>query len=253
MVTGEKPIGVWCGEGHTLGFCFNGIREIGQDVMLVIFVSKKRKPLVSALDFETAEADKGSVDAEVVVVLPDFGCMIVETKEANSSALVAPGDTTKADGRTRFKGLGNYGSDVDDEDNEIESSSVPTPAKDVAYPSGIKQPLADAHDASVNGISQLHEHSRYETNFVNAQIKTMSLPSNDFVSDQLDNDKVTKASDLSHSSKVVPEDLRDNELDAIQRSHDKFNGFSSKDTLGIPRSELLGKSIGGKKATDDHS
>ncbi|BAT99044.1 hypothetical protein VIGAN_10042000 [Vigna angularis var. angularis] len=57
-------------------------------------------------------------------------------------------------------------------------SSVPTPAKDAAYQSGIKQPLLDTHDISVNGISQLHEHSRYETNFVNAQIKTMSLPSN---------------------------------------------------------------------------
>ncbi|BAT73621.1 hypothetical protein VIGAN_01112700 [Vigna angularis var. angularis] len=140
-------------------------------------------------------------------------------KEANSGAPVtaAPGDATKADGRTRFGGspgdvlgLGNYGSDADDEDNEIESSSVPTPATNAAYQSGIKQPLANTHD-------------------------------------------VTRASDLSHSSKVVPEDLRDNGLDAIQRSHDKFNGFSSKDTSRIPRSELLGKSIGGEKATDDHS
>ncbi|KOM49925.1 hypothetical protein LR48_Vigan08g075200 [Vigna angularis] len=215
----------------------------------------KRKPLVSALDFETAKAGEGSADRKVVVALPDFGCMIVETKEAKSGALVtaAPGDATKADGRTRFGGLGNYGSDVDDEDNEIESSSVPTLAKDAAYQSRIKQPLADTHYVSVNGISQLHEHSRYETNFVNAQIKTMSLPSNDSVSDQLHDDKVTRASDLSHSSKVLPEDLRDNGLDAIQRSHDKFNGFSSKDTSGIPRSELLGNSFGGEKATDAHS
>ncbi|BAT74724.1 hypothetical protein VIGAN_01245500 [Vigna angularis var. angularis] len=163
------------------------------------------------------------------------------SEKSNSSS---PGDVL---------GLGNYGSDADDEDNEIESSSVPTPAKDAAYQSGIKQPLADTHDVSVNGISQLPEHSRYETNYVNAQIKTTSLPSNDSASDQLHDDKVTRASDLSHSSKVVPEDLRDNRLDAIQRSHDRFNGFSSKDTSGIPRSELLGKSIGGEKATDDHS
>ncbi|WVZ02895.1 hypothetical protein V8G54_023701 [Vigna mungo] len=220
----------------------------------------KRKPLVSAPDFETAEAGEGSADAEVVVALPDFGCMMVEMKEANSGApmTAALGDMTKGfsllrmhagfelvkervenDGSSEKSnssslgdvlGLGNYGSDVDDEDNEIESSSVPTPTKYATYQSGIKQPLADTHD-----------------------IKTMSLPSNDSVSDQLHDDKVTRAYDLSHSSKVVPEDLRDNGLDAIQRIHDKFNGFSSKDTSGIPRSELLGKSIGGEKATDDHS
>lgn len=130
---------------------------------------------------------------------------------------------------------------------------MPTPAKDAAYQSGIKQPLPDTHDVSVNGISQLHERSRYETNFVNAQVKAMSIPSNDSASDQLHDDKVTRVSDLSHSSKVVSEDLRDNGLDAIQRSHDRFNGFSSKDTSGIPRSELPGKNIGVEKATDDHS
>lgn len=166
------------------------------------------------------------------------------TEKSNSSS---PGDVL---------GLGNYGSDADDEDNEIESSSVPTPAKDAAYQSEIKQHLSDTHDVSVNGISQFDEHSRYETNFVNAQVKTISLPSrssNDSASDQLHDDKVTRASDLSHSSKVVSVDLRDNGLDAIQRSHDRFNGFSSKESSGIPRSELPGKNIVVEKSTDDHS
>lgn len=161
------------------------------------------------------------------------------SEKSNSSS---PGDVL---------GLGNYGSDADDEDNEIEISSVPTPAKDAAYQSGIKQPSSDTHDVSVNDISQLDERS-----IVNAQVKNISLPSkssNDSASDQLPDDKVARASDLSHSSKVVSVDLMDNGLDAVQRSHDRFNGFSSKDTSGMPRSELPGKNIVVEKATDDHS
>ncbi|TKY58691.1 arginine/serine-rich protein PNISR isoform X3 [Spatholobus suberectus] len=166
------------------------------------------------------------------------------SEKSNSSS---PGDVL---------GLGNYGSDADDGDNEIESSSVPTPAKDATYQSGIKKPLSDTHDVSVNGISQLDEHSRSETNLVNNQAKTISLPSrssNDAATDQLHDDKVTKESDHSHSSKVVSEDHRDNGLNAIERSHDRFNGFSSKDTSGTPRSELPGKNVSVEKAMDDHS
>ncbi|CAJ1940203.1 unnamed protein product [Sphenostylis stenocarpa] len=176
----------------------------------------------------------------------------VKEKVENEGASEKSNSTSPGD----VLGLGNYGSDADDEDNEIESSSVPTSAKDATYQSGIKQPLSDTHDVSVNGISILDEHSRNETNFVNAQIKTISLPprsSNDSPSDQLHDDKVTRASYHSQSSKVVSEDLRDNEINAIERGHDRFNGFNSKDTSGIPRSELPGKNIGVEKTTDDHS
>ncbi|WVZ09235.1 hypothetical protein V8G54_013765 [Vigna mungo] len=156
---GEKPTDPDGGRRRSLAPMWRQssclFHEIGRDVMLMIFVSKKEEA--------SAEAGEGSADAEVAVALPDF------------------------------------------------------------------------------------------VDFVNAQLKTMSLPSNDFVSDQLHDDKVIRTSNLSHSSKVVPEDLRDNGLDAIQRSPDKFNGFSSKDTSATPRYELLGKSICGKKAIDDHS
>ncbi|KAK7386756.1 hypothetical protein VNO78_27092 [Psophocarpus tetragonolobus] len=166
------------------------------------------------------------------------------SEKSNSSS---PGDVL---------GLGNYGSDADDGDNEIESSTVPTPAKDSVYQSGVKKPLSDMHDLSVNGISQLNEHGRSQTNLVKNQVKTVSIPSrssNDTAADQLHDDKVTKESNHSHSSKVVSEDLRDNGLNAIERSHDRFNGFSSKDTSGIPKSELPGKNNILEKAIDDHS
>nr|KYP49368.1 hypothetical protein KK1_028911 [Cajanus cajan] len=152
-------------------------------------------------------------------------------------------------------GLGNYGSDADDGDNEIESSSVPISAKDAAYQSGIKKPLSDTHDVSVNGISQLDEHGRRDTNLVNNQVKTISLPprsSNDAGSDQLHDYKVTRESNHSHSSKALSEDLRDNGLNAFERSQDRVNGFSSKDTSGTPSSELHGKNVSVEKATDDH-
>ncbi|WVZ10970.1 hypothetical protein V8G54_015500 [Vigna mungo] len=215
----------------------------------------RRKPPVSALDFEiaeagegsadaevavklpdcvglhdngdegdeTAEADEGSADAEVAVAIPDYvglhdsgdeGDETAEGGEGSADAEVAvsegaifpalsvrkfgafclqgcmtaaSGDAVKGfsllrmhagfepvkekvenDGSSEKSnssspgyvlGLGNYGSHADDEDNEIESSSVPTPAKMLL--------------TIVNGISQLHKHSRYETNFVNAQIKTI--------------------------------------------------------------------------------
>ncbi|KAG5001645.1 hypothetical protein JHK87_022717 [Glycine soja] len=182
--------------------------------------------------------------AKVFVPIKEKVENVDASEKSNSSS---PGDVL---------GLGNYGSDADDGDNEIESSSVPTPAKDAAYKSGIKKPLSDTHDLSVNGISQLDEHAISETNLVNNQVKTISLPSrssNGAATDQLHDDKVTKESNHSHSSKVVSEDLRDNGLNFIERNHDRFNGFSSKDTSGIPRSELPGKNISVEKAMDDHS
>ncbi|KAG4924517.1 hypothetical protein JHK87_050057 [Glycine soja] len=168
-----------------------------------------------------------------------------DTSENSNSS--SPGDVL---------GLGNYGSDADDGDNEIESSSVPTPARDAAYQSGIKKPLSDRHDLPVNGIAQLDEHDRSETNLMNNQVKTISLPSrssNDAATDLLHDDKVTKESNHSHSSKVVTEDLKDNGLNSIERSLDRFNGFSSKDSSGVSRSELPGKNISVEKATDDLS
>lgn len=129
-------------------------------------------------------------------------------EKSNSSS---PGDVL---------GLGNYGSDADD---EIESSTVPAPAKDAAY-------------------------------MVNNVVKTNSPPSrngNGAAIDQLHDAKITKESDHSDSSKVVSKDTRDNGLEAAERSHDKFNGLSSKDISGMPRSELPGKN-GLEKATDDH-
>lgn len=130
-------------------------------------------------------------------------------EKSNSSS---PGDVL---------GLGNYGSDGDD---EIESSNLPTIAKDAA-------------------------------SMVNNLVKTSSLPSrnsNGAAIDQLNDDKVTKEFDHSHSSKVVSKDARDNELNAIERSRDRFNDFSSKDMSGIPRSELPGNNGDVEKATDNH-
>ncbi|XP_057420951.1 uncharacterized protein LOC130714979 isoform X2 [Lotus japonicus] len=120
-------------------------------------------------------------------------------------------------------GLGNYGSDADDEDDEIKNSSVPTPAKEAA-------------------------------NMVNNLVKPSSLPSrnsNGAAIDQVHDDKVIEKFD--NASKVVSKDNRDNELNAIESSHARLNGFSSKDTPGMPRSELSGKNVGAEKAVDDHT
>ncbi|KAK7361566.1 hypothetical protein VNO77_03636 [Canavalia gladiata] len=163
------------------------------------------------------------------------------SEKSNSSS---PGDVL---------GLGNYGSDADDGDDEISSSSVP--ANDAAYQSGVRKPLADMDDMLVNSSSRLEEHGRNETNLVNNMVKTSSLPSrssNGAAIDHLHDDKVTKEFDHSRSSKVVSKDIGDNGLNAIERSHTRFNGFSSKDTSVISRSELPGKDVSEEKATDDH-
>ncbi|XP_019423171.1 PREDICTED: uncharacterized protein LOC109332624 isoform X2 [Lupinus angustifolius] len=153
-------------------------------------------------------------------------------EKSNSSS---PGDVL---------GLGNYGSDADDGDDEIKSSSEPDPLKDVAYHSGINSSL------------ELEEHSRSQTNLVNSVVKTSSLSqpnrSNGGAIDQLDADKVTIESDHSHSSKVVSKDSKDSDLHTFERSNDRFNGFSTKDASGIQKSELSGKNVGLEKATDNH-
>jgi hypothetical protein len=126
-------------------------------------------------------------------------------EKSNSSS---PGDVL---------GLGNYGSDADD---EIESSTVPAPAKDAAY-------------------------------MVDNIVKTNSSLSRNSNGGAINQVKMTEESDHSDSSKIVHKDARDNGLDAIERSHTRFNGYSSKDMSGVPRSELPGKN-GVEKATDDH-
>lgn len=165
------------------------------------------------------------------------------TEKSNSSS---PGDVL---------GLGNYGSDADDGDDEIESSSVPTPLKDTTYQSGIKKPSEDMNDFPVNSSSHLEEHGKSQTNLVDKLVKTSSLQfktGNGAANDQLHDDKVTRELDHSNSSQVVSKDNRGNELNASQRSHDRFNGFNSRDTSGVPKSELPGKNVGVEKATDDH-
>ncbi|CAI8608757.1 unnamed protein product [Vicia faba] len=117
-------------------------------------------------------------------------------------------------------GLGNYGSDADD---EIESSTVPAPAKDAAY--------------MVNNVVKTNS--------------SLSRNGNGAAIDQLLDAKITKEDDHSDSSKIVSKDTRDNGLEAIERSHDRFNGFRSEDMSGVPRSELPGKN-GVEKATNDH-
>jgi hypothetical protein len=126
-------------------------------------------------------------------------------EKSNSSS---PGDVL---------GLGNYGSDADD---EIESSTVPAPAKDAAY-------------------------------MVDNIVKTNSSLSRNSNGGAINQVKMTEESDHSDSSKIVHKDARDNGLDAIERSHTRFNGYSSKDMSGVTRSELPGKN-GVEKATDDH-
>ncbi|PNX60595.1 UDP-galactose:fucoside alpha-3-galactosyltransferase, partial [Trifolium pratense] len=68
--------------------------------------------------------------------------------------------------------------------------------------------------------------------------------------DRLHDAMMTEESDHL-DSKIVNKDARDNGLDAIERSHTRFNGYSSKDMSGVPRSELPGKN-GVEKATEDH-
>ena len=129
-------------------------------------------------------------------------------EKSNSSS---PGDVL---------GLGNYGSDADD---EIESSTVPAPAKDDAY--------------MVNNTAKTNS--------------SLSRNSNGAAIDQSHDAKMTKESDHSDSSIVVSKDARNNGLDEIERSHNRFNGFSSKDMSGVPRAELREQN-GAEKATDDH-
>ncbi|CAJ2645377.1 unnamed protein product [Trifolium pratense] len=100
------------------------------------------------------------------------------------------------------EGPANYGSDADD---EIESSNVPAPAKDVAY--------------MVNNIVKTNS--------------SLSRNSNGDAIDQLHDAKMTEESDHS-DSKIVYKDARDNGFDAIERSHTRFNGYSSKDMSGVP-------------------
>ncbi|PNX78233.1 UDP-galactose:fucoside alpha-3-galactosyltransferase [Trifolium pratense] len=111
-------------------------------------------------------------------------------EKSNSSS---PGDVL---------GPANYGSDADD---EIESSNVPAPAKDVAY--------------MVNNIVKTNS--------------SLSRNSNGDAIDQLHDAKMTEESDHS-DSKIVYKDARDNGFDAIERSHTRFNGYSSKDMSGVP-------------------
>ncbi|KAF1871930.1 hypothetical protein Lal_00012147 [Lupinus albus] len=152
-------------------------------------------------------------------------------EKSNSSS---PGDVL---------GLGNYGSDADDGDDEIKSSSVPAPSKDVAYHSGI------------SSSSELEEHHKSQTSLVNNVVNTSSLQpntSNGGAIGQLHADKVTKESDHPDSSKVFSKDNRDTDLNTFERSQDRFNGFSTTDASGIPKPKLSGKN-GVDKATDDHS
>ncbi|XP_019439224.1 PREDICTED: transcription elongation regulator 1-like isoform X2 [Lupinus angustifolius] len=152
-------------------------------------------------------------------------------EKSNSSS---PGDVL---------GLGNYGSDADDGDDEIKSSSVPVPSKDVAYHSGISSSL------------ELEEHHKSQTSLVNNVVNTSSLQpntSNGGAIGQLHADKVTKESDHPDSSKVFSKDNRDTDLNTFERSEDRFNGFSTTDASGIPKPELSGKN-GVEKATNDHS
>ncbi|KAE9597968.1 putative PNN-interacting serine/arginine-rich protein [Lupinus albus] len=174
--------------------------------------------------------------ASAKVLVPVKAKEFENDSDGEKSSSSSPGDVL---------GLGNYGSDADDGDDEIKSSSVPGPLKDVAYHSGINISL------------ELEEHCRSQTSLVNNVVKTSSSlqpnTSNGGAIDQLDADKVTIESDHSHSSKVVSKDNKDSDLHPFERSNDRFNGFSTKDASGIQKSELSGTNVGLEKATDDHA
>lgn len=150
------------------------------------------------------------------------------SEKSNSSS---PGDVL---------GLGNYASDAEDGDDEMDSSNVPASLKDAAHQSGIKKSLEDMHDVSNNSNSQVkpEENGRSQTNLVNNLGKTspsQSKTSNGADIGQLHDDKMNKKLDRSHPSKVVSED-RDNGLNASERRHDRSNG----------------KTAGVEKTTEDH-
>ncbi|KAF7809340.1 rhamnogalacturonan II specific xylosyltransferase [Senna tora] len=138
------------------------------------------------------------------------------SEKTNSSS---PGDVL---------GLGNYASDADDGDDEMNSSSMPPALNDAAHQSVLKKSLENMHDASSHCSSQLkiEENGRIQTNSVNNLNKTsssLSKTSNGSAIGQLHDDKVTKKMDHSHPSKVVSED-RDTEVNAFERRHDRSNG-----------------------------
>lgn len=138
------------------------------------------------------------------------------SEKSNSSS---PGDVL---------GLGNYASDNEDGDDEMDSSSMPTPLKDAAHQSSIKKTSDGMPDVSNNGSSQikLEENGRSQTNLMSNLGNTsssLSKTSNGAAIGQLHDDKVTKKLDHSHPSKVVSED-GDNELNAFERRHDRSNG-----------------------------
>ncbi|XP_028783962.1 transcription elongation regulator 1 [Neltuma alba] len=141
-----------------------------------------------------------------------------DNEKSNSSS---PGDVL---------GLGNYASDAEDEDNEMDSSSV-LPLKD-GHQAGIKNSLKDVHDVPTNSSSllKLDENGRSQTNLAINLGKT----SNGVAIAELHDEKVTKKLDHLRASKNVPED-RKNELNAFERKHDRTNG----------------KATGAEKATED--
>ncbi|MED6180704.1 hypothetical protein PIB30_012580 [Stylosanthes scabra] len=173
----------------------------------------------------------------------------VATEKSNSSS---PGDVL---------GLGNYGSDADDGDDEIESSSVPTPSKDATNRPRLKKNLEDTNNFPVNSSFQLEEHGRSQTKLEDKLVKIGSLqPKTSYgaASDQLHGNKVTRELDNPNSSHVASKDNRESskdnkENDALERSHNGFNGLSSKNSSGLPKSELPGKNAALEKATDDNS
>ncbi|XP_027347393.1 lysine-specific demethylase 9 isoform X2 [Abrus precatorius] len=204
--------------------------EVGHNVVTSNHMASESPP--------TAPVPKAS--AKVLVPVKEKELENDAVSEKSNS--ISPGDVL---------GLGNYGSDADDGDDEIESSSVTTPANDAAYQPGVNKPLADMHDIPVNSSSQLEEH-----NLVSNMVKTSSLlpsrNSNGAATEQLHDVKGTNEFDHSRSSKVVSEDIKDNGHNAIERSHNRLNGFSSKDNSGIQRSQLPGRNVSVEKATDDH-
>ncbi|XP_054808750.1 uncharacterized protein LOC129310871 [Prosopis cineraria] len=130
-----------------------------------------------------------------------------DSEKSNSSS---PGDVL---------GLGNYASDAEDDDDEMDSSSVP-PLKDV-HQSGIMNSSEDMHDGSTNSSSQLRlgENGGSQTNLVNNLGKTGY---GDAIG-ELHDDKVTKKLNHSQPFKDVPED-KNNGLSAFERKHERSNG-----------------------------
>ncbi|RYR18196.1 hypothetical protein Ahy_B03g062824 isoform C [Arachis hypogaea] len=189
----------------------------------------------SASPPSSVQVPKASAKVLVPVKAKEFENDVAIEKSNSSS----PGDVL---------GLGNYGSDADDGDDEIESSSVPTPSKDATNRSRLKKSLEDTNSFPVNSSSQLEEHGRSQTKLEDKPVKTGSLQprtSNGAATDQFQGNKVTRELDNSNS--------KDNRgTEALERSHNGFNGFSSKDSSGLPKSELPGKNAAVEKAIDDN-